>query len=40
MINFTELNANVAIAFSLTMIVVLLTYIAYKVSSGKKSHRR
>ena len=37
--NFTEIANNVTFLYFLALIVVLLTFIAYKVSSGKKSHK-
>lgn len=36
--NFADLNAKVAIAFSLVLIVALLTYIAFFKDSVEKKH--
>lgn len=36
--NFIDLNAKVAIAFSLVLIVALLTYIAFFKDSVEKKH--
>lgn len=38
--DFWDISANVQIAFGLFLIVVLLTYIAYKLSEGKKRSSR
>ena len=36
---FTEIANNVNLLYFAALIVVLLTFIAYKVSSNKKSHK-
>lgn len=38
--NFWDISANVQIATALVLIVVLLTYIAFKLSEGKKRSSR
>jgi len=40
MIDIVDVNARVAIAFTLTMIVALLTYIAFFKDSVKKGRSR
>jgi len=38
--NLTEIANNVTFLYFLALIVMLLTYIAYKISSGKKSQHK
>jgi len=35
--NFTQIANNITLLYFVALIAVLLTFIAYKVSSGKKS---